>query len=116
MELHSLAELECVGQAVFRNRPLIFRDIADDLGIVLRIEAKQRAVVRRNRMKHRKSRLSMPIKRRRGAAHGEHQLAAASGTFFLGAKKRWREKNERDKERDRNLYTFRNRSCHEISS
>ena len=93
MELDSLADRERVSKAVFGNRPLIFRHIADDFGIVLRIKAEQGAVVWRDGVKHCKGRFPMTVIGWGRAPHGKDQLATRSGILTLGRENDGRENN-----------------------
>jgi len=83
VKLHPFADFKGVGKPVLGDAPT-FGNIADDLGIILRIEAQQRAVVRRDRMDHREGGFAVAVVRRRRAAHRKNQLAATARRWRLG--------------------------------
>jgi hypothetical protein len=78
VKLDSFAQGRRKRQAVSRERPFL-GDVADDLRIVVWVEAQQHAVMRRDRMEHSKSRLAMAVEGRRGLGDGEDEFAAGSG-------------------------------------
>src|SRR6516165_3907231 len=94
MKLNSFANLEGISQCILRDRPAL-GDIADNLGVILRIESQQRAVVRRDRMEHGKRGFTVTIVGRRGAAHGEYELAPGSGILCLCSENIGSKKNKR---------------------
>src|SRR5262245_27710140 len=90
MKLNSLANLEGISERILRHRPA-FRHVTDYFRIILWIEPKQGAVVRRYRVKHGERGFAVTVKRRRRPTDGEHKLAPCAGILFF------RGKNVRDK-------------------
>src|SRR5262245_28344754 len=84
MKLNSLANLEGISERILRDRPA-FRHVTDYFRIILRIEPKQGAIVRRHRMKHGERGFPVSVKRRWRPPDGEHKLASRSGRLFFGS-------------------------------
>ena len=84
VELHALADLEGVGQPVGRHGPAL-GEVADRLGAggVVRVDAQQRVVVRRDRMDQPEGLLAVPVVGRHLGGHGEDELAPIV-RFLLG--------------------------------
>ena len=79
VEFHVRMELEGVGPGILGNRPAL-REVADEPGIVGRVDLEQVRVVRRQQMDDREQRRLMAVVGRRVArVDAEHQGAAAHG-------------------------------------
>src|SRR5262245_13205702 len=85
MKLNSLANLEGISERILRDRPA-FRHVTDYFRIILRIEPKQRAVVRRHRVQHGECGFPVAVIRRRRPPDGKHKLASWSRSLFFGSK------------------------------
>src|SRR5262245_978181 len=105
MKRNSLANLEGISERILRDRPA-FRHVTDYFRIILWIEPKQCAVVRRHWVKHGERSFPVTIVRRWGATHGKNQLTSCSWTFLLRRKHIRGNKNEQCDSRDDRFYAY----------
>src|SRR5262252_5745532 len=85
MKLNSLANLEGISERILRHLPA-FRHVTDYFRIILWIEPKQGAVVRRHRVKHGERGFAVSVKRRWRPPDGKHKFASCARILFFSGK------------------------------
>ncbi len=80
MKLDALTNLYRQRQAILRERPRL-GDVTDDLWVILRVEAQQRAVMRRHWVEHAECGFAVAVERRWDLANGKDELAARTRRF-----------------------------------